>query len=98
METHKSNRSENICHRIGMAPQFCRPGFCILSSYRYYPPDVAPNHLIFHRLLSLFHPRPFILSRFPPQGTLAVVRARQGPFLDIYFRLVLFVELVTDIR
>lgn len=54
--------------------------------FRYYPPDVLPNHLIFHRLLSLFHPRPFILSRFPPRGTVAVVRARFGPFLDIYFR------------
>ncbi|UJR30954.1 hypothetical protein I4U23_018466 [Adineta vaga] len=58
-----------------------------LSSNRYYPSDVANNHVIFHRLLSMFHVRPFILSRFPPQGTAAVIRARHGPFLDIYFRI-----------
>ena len=67
--------------------------------FRYYPPDVSPEHLIVHRLLSMFHPRPFILSRFPPQGTIAVVRARHGPFLDISFRSVdlrSFASLETD--
>ncbi|CAF0791935.1 unnamed protein product [Adineta steineri] len=58
-----------------------------LSSNRYYPPDISNEHIIFHRLLSMFHSRPFILSRFPPQGTVAVVRARHGAFLDIYFRM-----------
>ncbi|CAF1330358.1 unnamed protein product [Adineta ricciae] len=58
-----------------------------ISANRYYPPDVEDDQVIFHRLLSMFHVRPFILSRFPPQGTAAVVRARYGPFLDIYFRI-----------
>ncbi|CAF2029707.1 unnamed protein product [Rotaria magnacalcarata] len=58
-----------------------------LSANRYYPPDVLHDHIIFHRLLSMFHPRPFIFSRFPPQGTAAVVRARHGSLLDIYFRI-----------
>ncbi|CAM4903071.1 unnamed protein product [Rotaria socialis] len=58
-----------------------------LSANRYSPPDVLHDHIIFHRLLSMFHPRPFIFSRFPPQGTAAVVRARHGSLLDIYFRI-----------
>ena len=36
----------------------------------------------------MFHPRPFLFSRFPPQGVIAVIRAHQKSFLDIYFRLV----------
>ncbi|CAF2881893.1 unnamed protein product [Rotaria sp. Silwood2] len=58
-----------------------------LPANRYYPPDVSHEHIIFHRLLSMFHPRPFIFTRFPPQGTVAVVRARHGSLLDIYFRI-----------
>ncbi|CAF0874733.1 unnamed protein product [Rotaria sordida] len=58
-----------------------------LPSNRYYPPDVSHEHIIFHRLLSMFHPRPFIFTRFPPQGTVAVVRARHDSLLDIYFRI-----------
>ncbi|CAF0776788.1 unnamed protein product [Didymodactylos carnosus] len=58
-----------------------------LSSNRYYPPEVDDEHIIIHRLLEMFHQRPFILSRFPPQGALAVVRARYGPYLDIIFRI-----------
>ena len=52
--------------------------------------------MIFHRLLSMFHVRPFILSRFPPQGTAAVVRAQCGPFLDIYFRFVFLIILISE--
>ncbi|CAF4848315.1 unnamed protein product [Rotaria sp. Silwood1] len=58
-----------------------------LPANRYYPPDVSHEHIIIHRLLSMFHPRPFIFTRFPPQGTAAVVRARHGSLLDIYFRI-----------
>merc|ERR1719505_529005 len=34
----------------------------------------------------MLHPRPFINSRFPPQGSLACVRAVSDDFLDISFR------------
>ena len=67
-----------------------------MNFYRYYPPDVAQEHIICHRLLSMFHPRPFIFSRFPPQGTIAVIRARHGSLLDIYFRFVTVVFCNTD--
>ena len=52
--------------------------------------------MIFHRLLSMFHVRPFIFSRFPPQGTAAVVRAQYGPFLEIYFRFVFLIILISE--
>lgn len=58
----------------------------MILNFRYYPPDVLSENIIFHRLLSMFHQRPFIFTRFPPQGTVAVVRARHGSLLDIYFR------------
>ena len=54
----------------------------------YYPPDLVDEHVIFHRLLSMFHPRPFLITRFPPQGMIGVVRARYGSILDIFFRFV----------
>ncbi|WAR19425.1 SELN-like protein [Mya arenaria] len=58
-----------------------------LSSNRYYPPDVKMEHIIFHRLLSMFHPRPFIISRFKPRGSIACIRAQNDKYLDIIFRI-----------
>ncbi|KAH3846067.1 hypothetical protein DPMN_088361, partial [Dreissena polymorpha] len=58
-----------------------------LSSNRYYPPDVKDEHVILHRLLQMFHPRPFIMSRFKPRGSMAVLRAKSATHLDILFRM-----------
>ncbi|KAF8795971.1 Selenoprotein N like protein [Argiope bruennichi] len=57
-----------------------------LSNQRYYPPKVPQNILILHALLSLFHPHPFLWTRFQPQGTTAVIRAVEDNFYDIVFR------------
>ena len=80
-------RRTSVIEPVGGEPE---PALLIRESpSRYYPPDVAHEHIIFHRLLAMFHSRPFIQSRFPPQGTVAVIRARHGRFLDIHFRFVL---------
>ncbi|XP_045618446.1 selenoprotein N isoform X2 [Procambarus clarkii] len=65
-------------------------------------PDITPNKFMFRyvppppsghveeflfQLLSLFHPQPFLLSRYGPRGAAAVVRARNIDCLDIWFRL-----------
>ncbi|GIY51207.1 selenoprotein N [Caerostris extrusa] len=58
-----------------------------LSNQRYYPPQVPENLLVLHALLSLFHPHPFLWTRFQPQGTVAIVRAIEDNFYDIMFRM-----------
>ena len=58
-----------------------------MSSNRYYPPMLTEESEIFlHRLLAMVHPRPFVLSRFAPQGTVACVRAYNDKFVEIVFR------------
>lgn len=57
-----------------------------LSSNRYFPPRVKGKEIIVHRLLSVFHSRPFVHSRFGPQGTVAVVKAVSADYVDIVFR------------
>ena len=57
-----------------------------LSSNRYYPPRIQEDYVIVHRLLSMFHPRPFISMRFEPRGSLACVRAYNKEYVDIYYR------------
>ncbi|CAI9724856.1 selenoprotein N-like isoform X2 [Octopus vulgaris] len=57
------------------------------SSNRYFPSLFKDNQAIFHSLLSMFHPRPFLLSRFEPQGAVACVRAYNSEFVDIAFRI-----------
>ena len=62
-----------------------------LSSNRYYPPMlVDESEIIIHRLLAMVHPRPFVLTRFAPQGSVACVRAYNDRFIDIVFRSVGF--------
>jgi hypothetical protein len=39
-----------------------------LSSNRYDPPEPEPEQFILFRILQMFHPRPFLATRFPPQG------------------------------
>lgn len=46
---------------------------------------VHPQVLI-HSLLSMFHPRPFVKSRFAPQGAVACIRASNDFYFDIVFR------------
>lgn len=58
-----------------------------LTSNRYYPPRVEDKNIIIHRLLSMFHPRPFLMMRFGPRGTLACVRAYSEAYIDIVFRI-----------
>lgn len=58
-----------------------------LSSNRYFPPPVKDEHITIHRLLTLFHPRPFIMSRFKPKGSIACVRAKNDKYIDIVFRI-----------
>lgn len=59
-----------------------------LSSNRYIPPTlVRDQEVMVHRLLSMFHPRPFVFSRFAPQGSIAVVRALNKKYVDIVFRI-----------
>ncbi|KAG8194591.1 hypothetical protein JTE90_013327 [Oedothorax gibbosus] len=53
---------------------------------RYFPTKVPQKLLILHALLSLFHPQPFLWTRFTPQGTVAIVRAASDNFYDIIFR------------
>ena len=54
---------------------------------RYYPPKLEDDHAVFYTLLSMFHPRPFLLTRFGPHGAVACVRAYNDQYLDIVFRL-----------
>lgn len=63
-------------------------GTTSFSSNRYYPPQMEEELIILHRLLSMFHPRPFLRNRFPPQGGVATVRAYNDKYVDIAFRLV----------
>ncbi|KAK2147360.1 hypothetical protein LSH36_557g01040 [Paralvinella palmiformis] len=59
-----------------------------LSSNRYLPPPlVRDQEVMIHRLLSMFHPRPFVFSRFAPQGSVAIVRASSKKYVDIMFRI-----------
>lgn len=58
-----------------------------LTSNRHYPTPVKGRLAILYKLLSMFHPRPFLLTRFGPQGTVACVRAESKDYLDIVFRI-----------
>lgn len=58
-----------------------------LTSDRYYPPLIKGRLAIIYRLLAMFHPRPFLLTRFGPQGTVACIRAENKDYLDIIFRI-----------
>lgn len=57
-----------------------------MPSNRYYPPRVKDRGLFVHRLLSMFHPRPFLIMRSDPQGIVGCVRAYNEKFIEIFFR------------
>lgn len=58
-----------------------------VGSNRYFPPRLEDKNIVVHRLLSMFHPRPFLMMRFGPQGSLACVRAYNKHYIDIVFRI-----------
>lgn len=58
-----------------------------LSSNRFYPPRVKHKEVVIHRLLSMLHKRPFVHTRFGPQGTIAVIRAENEKYVDVAFRI-----------
>lgn len=45
-----------------------------------------PSQVLIHSLLSMFHPRPFIKSRFAPQGAVACIQASSDFYFHIAFR------------
>lgn len=60
-----------------------------MSSNRYHPPLLGkPSEQLLHRLLAMFHSRPFIYSRFTPSGSVAIVRAQNDRYVDVVFRYV----------
>ncbi|KAM7403176.1 hypothetical protein PAMA_003886 [Pampus argenteus] len=58
-----------------------------LPNNRYHPPTPKGKEVLIHSLLSMFHPRPFIKSRFAPQGAVACIRASSDFYYDIVFRI-----------
>lgn len=58
-----------------------------LPNNRYHPPTPKGKEVLIHSLLSMFHPRPFIKSRFAPQGAIACIRASSDYYYDIVFRI-----------
>ncbi|CAH2281921.1 seleno N [Pelobates cultripes] len=58
-----------------------------LPNNRVYPPAPKGKEIIIHKLLSMFHPRPFIKTRFAPQGSVACIRAISEFYYDIVFRI-----------
>lgn len=58
-----------------------------LPNNRYHPPLPKGKEVLIHSLLSMFHARPFVKSRFAPQGTVACIRAKSDFYYDIVFRI-----------
>ncbi|NWS50096.1 SELN protein, partial [Probosciger aterrimus] len=58
-----------------------------LSNNRFYPPPPKGKEIIIHRLLSMFHPRPFVKTRFAPQGAVACIQAISTFYYTIAFRI-----------
>ncbi|KAI4887177.1 hypothetical protein NFI96_021288, partial [Prochilodus magdalenae] len=58
-----------------------------LPNNRYHPPTPRGKEVLIHNLLSMFHPRPFVKSRFAPQGVVACIRAASDFYYDIVFRI-----------
>ncbi|KFO78055.1 Selenoprotein N, partial [Cuculus canorus] len=58
-----------------------------LSNNRFYPPPPKGKEIIIHKLLSMFHPRPFVKTRFAPQGAVACIQAISPFYYTIAFRI-----------
>lgn len=57
-----------------------------LSNNRFYPPPPKGKEVIIHQLLSMFHPRPFVKTRFAPQGAVACLTAISDFYYTVMFR------------
>ena len=57
-----------------------------MHMYRYHPLQPSPREAFLFALLSQFHPNVFLQNRFGPRGSMAIVRARNGRYLDIMMR------------
>lgn len=53
---------------------------------RYYPQPPALNHALLHSLLAQLHSNIFLVTRFGPRGTVALIRAYNQHMLDIVIR------------
>ncbi|KAL1257842.1 hypothetical protein QQF64_011086 [Cirrhinus molitorella] len=58
-----------------------------LPNNRYHPPTPRGKEVLIHSLLSMFHPRPFVKTRFASQGAVACIRAASDFYYDIVFRI-----------
>ncbi|KAJ6663409.1 hypothetical protein lerEdw1_009488 [Lerista edwardsae] len=58
-----------------------------LPNNRFYPPAPRGKEIVIHKLLSMFHPRPFVKTRFAPQGTVACIQAVAEFYYKIAFRI-----------
>ncbi|NWJ07937.1 SELN protein, partial [Crypturellus undulatus] len=58
-----------------------------LSNNRFYPPPPKGKEVLIHKLLSMFHPRPFVKTRFAPQGAVACIQASSSSYYTIAFRI-----------
>uniref|UniRef100_A0A2K5F960 EF-hand domain-containing protein n=1 Tax=Aotus nancymaae TaxID=37293 RepID=A0A2K5F960_AOTNA len=58
-----------------------------LSNNRFYPPPPKGKEVIIHRLLSIFHPRPFVKTGFAPQGAVASLTAISDFYYTVTFRI-----------
>lgn len=58
-----------------------------LSHNRFYPPQPKGNEVIIHQLLSMFHSRPFVKTRFAPQGAVACLTAVSDFYYTVMFRI-----------
>ena len=56
------------------------------DSGRYYPPNPEEQEVILYRLMQMLHPRPFLLTRFGPHGSAAIVQAVNSDYYKIGFR------------
>lgn len=72
-------------------PPACRPGtdaHLADQAAARSPGLHCPPQVIIHRLLSMFHPRPFVKTRFAPQGAVACLTAVSDFYYTVMFRCV----------
>lgn len=74
-EGQRGNRRVAVWRQIGLWGSSC----ILIDVF-------IPLQVLIHSLLSMFHPRPFIKSRFAPQGAVACIRASNDFYYDIVFR------------
>ncbi|XP_068935707.1 selenoprotein N-like isoform X2 [Petaurus breviceps papuanus] len=58
-----------------------------LPSNRFYPPRSRREEDLIYKLLSMFHPRLFVKTRFGPQGTVACLMATSNFYYTVAFRI-----------